>query len=243
MTNDGVEFFTKVPQDTVRAMVSSGASAREWATLMALMHHPPNERREIGVNGDYVMNSRDVAEYSGLSSPDAARQAVKGLKDKGVIEVSRIVKRGNAWLSVYRLASTRQNGFTRIEIDTGTRIDTDTGSVLESIHTPRVTHIDSKERKQKVGKADPRVGFVPKYPYPKSAEEVLEFANSVVDKKEWESLCFVLDTEAPIEDFFRANNARGWVLPDGEPIYDWHVMLLRLAQKIERDSQFEPRFT
>lgn len=274
MTNDvsnGSEFFTYMPQEVVRSLVAHGASAREWAALTALMHHPPNGMGEIGVKGSYVMNSRNVAEYAGLSSPDAARVAIKGLKDKGIIEASRTVKRGTGYLTVYRLAAdsrgltdkpddkqtaskrlekTKQRESktkgevlgtdgTRIGIRTGTRIVSDTGAVSDTIHTPTVTQETTHKERQKVGRADPRVTFKPKYPYPKSADEVIAFARRMMDEPGWEALSYLLETEVPAEDFYRSNSTRGWTLPDGMHIVDWHVMLLKFAEKIERDAQFE----
>lgn len=256
-------YFTLLPQSVARKLVKSGASACEWAVLHAMMHHRPNENMEIGVNGNYVMSSRDIAEYVGLPSDDIARRGIKKLKDRGIIEVSRSVKRNGKRMNVYRLAcdDDQGNDSSRSDDDIDWEsendvicgsIATDSVAVLPRVSVAELPHtqlsnpITTHEGKEcvKVVANDQRFNsqkFVPKYPYPSCAEEVSDYVSKLAENTDNDAITYIVDDDRLIDDFYWMNENNGWVLPDGTPIRDWTKMLVSFAEKVYSD--FEQSFT
>lgn len=263
-----------------------GITYREFKALIALMHHNVCENREVGVSkGGYIMTSTDTAKYAWLASPCVARQAVMGLKKKGVIEVSRVVVKSKMKLTVYRLTehayemcvnhdADEDDSMCEEEHAEGTRHEdatptcyvSGTPCVTSVEHTPTSTHQEAPTKNDSHGlppeknilintTTENRSAFqhsrsenckekiendrfvTPRYPYPQSAEEVVEYAQEHWEEPGMEDLATLLVTEQPAIDFFNSNSRKNWTLPDGQRIYDWHSMLLGLGKRIMRDSE------
>jgi len=252
------ERFTIVDRDTLLMMVESKLSAREMIAVTALMHIRSGD--EVGVYGDYAMCASDVAEYSGLASADSVRHALKGLRDKGVIEVSRRISYYGSDLPVYRMAL--HHGQTTIcknernpmsnpilvacRYQHGSHVETDTDPMSKPTQTPiRPNNYPIRPKNYlKVVANDQRFNsqkFVPKYPYPSCSEEVSDYVSRLAENTDNDAITYIVDDDRLIEDFYWMNENNGWVLPDGTPIRDWTKMLISFAEKIYRD--FEQSFT
>ena len=248
--------FTIVYRDTLRKMVESKLSAREILALLALMSYRSGD--EIGVYDGYAMNAYDVSTYAGLKSADSARHALKGLRDKGMIEVSRHVgHRGNA-TTIYRMACVERQDISENDVTLqypmskpihmpcpnryGTHVETDMYDMSEPIHTPTGTNSHPKENNMKVVANDQhdyqQFKFVSRFSYPTTVDDVYDFVEGHVFLEGYEDLLYVYDSQHAIDDFFNANSNNDWTLPDGSKIYDWHSMLLAFSRRIGRDMSF-----